>query len=268
MSSQSTTPVSPAPSHTPAIPSPSRRRDALDWLRMLPDRPMRMPSARVVGRIASNRARFEPLVASMLEASLTDELPPVRGYRGAYLVTFLGEWRSSQHIDLLIRALNTGWSWGWDELVHAFTRIGGPAIDPLCATVLNADLPLSTRRRAVRSLASVAIAACDYGDESDWIGDADAQYRTACGALMTLLDRANTEDTELLDESAERLCELRWGSALARIEDLFARGLLRDRDGFNLGIARQLIDGRLMQFDLGAWRMSLSDWLMTIGTAD
>jgi hypothetical protein len=235
---------------------------------MLPDRPMRMPSARVVGRIASNRARFEPLVASMLEASLADELPPVRGYRGAYLVTFLGEWRSSQHVDLLIRALDTGWSWGWDELVHAFTRIGGPAIGPLCAAVANRDLSLSARRRAVRSLASVAIAACDYGDESDWIGDADAQYREACSTLMAVLENASVEDPELVDESAERLCELRWGSALTRIEDLFSRGVLRDRDGFNVGIARQLIDGRLMQFDLGAWRMSLSDWLMTIGTAD
>lgn len=266
MSSQPTT--TPLTTSVTAPASPARRRDAIDWLRMLPDRPMRMPSARVIGRIASNRDRFEPLVISMLAASLADEVCPARGYRGAYLVTFLGEWRSTQSVSLLLRSLDTEWGWGWDELIHAFTRIGGPAVEPLCGALADASRSEIARRRAARALASVAIAACDYGDEADWIGDADAQYRNACRALMGVLETPDEAPGELVDECAERLCELRWASALPRIEAMFASGALRDREGFNLSIARQLVDGRLMQFDLGAWRMSLADWLMTAGASE
>lgn len=258
------------------IPTPSRHRSAEDWIARLPDGPVRMPDARVLGRIAGNPARFRGAVIADLRDGLAKEKPafpgPSRGYRGAYLVSLLGEWRDAEAVPTLITALDTTWSWGWDELIHAFTRIGGHAVDPLLA-VLSAytnaapeDRAARTSRvrRAVRALASIGLAACDYGDYSDWVGDADAQYREICAALADVLVHEATP-ADVRGECAERLCELRWCAAWDTIDAMFTDGRIPYRDGFDPRTARQLMNGHLIQFDLGAWRMSLIDWLVSVG---
>ncbi len=231
-------------------------------LARLPDEPFDAVPAGVVREVLDRRAELEGAVIAALERGVAGQRVPWVGYRSVYLVSIVGEWRSRDAVPALLAHLTTPWGYGWDELVHAFARIGGGAMVPVLYAAFDRSRGTVARRRAVRALAAIAGAAGEFGDEPEWFGDAAAQRREAVAALHLLLKRREGEPSEIIDEVAHRLCDLQVTAAWDEIVALLASGALRERDGFTAAIAADLMHGRVLPFDVGGWRASMTDWML------
>jgi hypothetical protein len=228
----------------------------------LPDDPFAAPPADVIRVLLERRAEAECAVVVRLMRGTEGQRVPVRGYRNVYLLSLVGEWRSQAAVPALLRHLGTPWGYGWDEVVHAATRIGSPALTPLLYASFDRTRNTLQRRRAMRAMAGIAAAAAEHADDPAWIGDGRAQWREATAALRLLLRRRDSEPVEVLDEAAARLCDLRCVEAWEEIVALFRIGVLRERDGFTIPVANDLMHGRLVPFELGTWRASMTDWML------
>jgi len=233
--------------------------DAKRWLDALPDRPFRPLPVGMMRAMADARAPLEDVVLDRLAFGTSMQRVPDRGYRAAFLVSLVGEWRCAAGLPVLVQHLDTPWGYGWDELIHAFTRIGPASIPSLLYAAFDGRSTVLARQRALRALASCAHAAVDPDDE--WPGDGRAHYGEICAALRLVLHRWAAEPRAIVDEAALRLCGLRCLEAWDEVRDLFARGVVREREGFTANIAADLIEGRLWTADLGGWSSSMIDHL-------
>ncbi len=256
--------------HATPIGTPRPRHDAcvavaamhpIDVLRLLPDDPFTLPDTTVLRAVVTDRARYEHAVIALLDASVDAWEVPARGYRATYLVSLLGEWRAECALPTLLAHLSTPWGYGWDELIHAITRVGPAAIPGLLFTAFDGSQSEMVRRRALRALGSIGIAAMEFGDLERWPGDAESQRSEIAAALRLMLHRRSHEPAPLVEEAAARLCDLRYEPAWPEIRRLFATGQLVERDGFTAASAHDTMRGRLLSFDLGGWRTSMIDWL-------
>lgn len=243
----------------PQVLSPGMVEALLD---QLPDDPFASPPGERIGQLLERRAEVEAAVVARLMRGVDGQVVPSRGYRAVYLISLAGQWRSPAATPGLLRHLATPWGYGWDELVHALVRVGGPAFGPVLFAAFDRSRSTVERRRALRALGALAVEAATHGDDPEWIGDADQQVAEATAALRLILHRAQGEAAELVDEAAHRLCDMGCLEAWDQITGLFALGVLRERDGFTLPIAADLMHRRLASFELGGWKASMTDWML------
>ena len=240
--------------HVPTGPAPLPI-DAKRWLEALPDRPFRPLPPGLIHAMSDARDAIEDAVVARLALGTSMQRVPDRGYRAAFLVALAGEWRSTTALPSLVLHLDTPWGYGWDELVHAFTRVGPASVPSLLYASFDGRATVLARQRALRALASCAHAACDPDDP--WPGEGPANYGEICAALRLVLHRWAAEPRVLVEEAALRLCGLRCLEAWDEVRDLFTRGVVREREGFTANIAADLVEGRLWTADLGGWRASM-----------
>jgi hypothetical protein len=229
--------------------------DPKRWLEALPDRPFCPLPAGIIHGMVEARSALEDAVVARLALGTSGHRVPDRGYRAAFLVSLVGEWRSTTALPALVRHLDTPWGYGWDELVHAFTRIGPASIPVLLYAAFDGRSTTLARQRALRALASAAHASVDPDDE--WPTADNAHYGEICAALRLMLHRWAAEPRVLVEEAALRLCGLRCREAWDEVRDLFARGVVREREGFTANIAADLVEGRLWTADLGGYGASM-----------
>lgn len=250
------------PDTLPEIPVSPDVHTAARWLGKLPDSPTQPLCRFALRALHENRAVAESLVVDSLRNAVAGQRVPQTGYRSAYLVCIVGEWRSSAATGVLLEHLDTDYDYGWDEVIHALTRIGAQAVTPTMFVAFDRRRSIVARRRAIRALASMATAAFEHAEDGRWRGNARVQAREICAALRLILSRWQSEPVELIDEAAERLCELRHDSAWREIDDLFRAGVLGPRPGFNRVIADDLMSGRMVSFGPRPFDTSMIDWLV------
>lgn len=250
------------PDTLPEIPVFPDRVAVTRWLDALPDDPTKPLCRFSLQALHEHRSVAESLVIDALRGAVASQKAPRRGYRAAFLVCLVGEWRTSAATGVLLEHLDTELEYGWDEVIHALTRIGAQAVTPTMFVAFDRRRSAIARRRAIRALASLATAAFDHADDGRWRGNARVQAREICAALRLILSRWQHEEPSLIDEAAERLCELRHEAAWPEIDDLFQTGVLGPRPGFNRVIADDLMTGRMVSFGPRPFDTSMVDWLI------
>ncbi len=225
----------------------------------IPDEPFTTPPAELMATILEQPARFREAVIEVLAGGPAPDGGNESGWRVAWLISIVGDWRDASAIPVLIQHLKTSHHYGWDDLIQAFTRIGAPALRPLVRAALSQSLDLTARRRALRALGSLALAARRHGNEAAWRSEAGHVLDEVIATLRLFLYRERVEAQELVQESASLLCDLRVEAAWERIESLLRSGKIPADADFTLQIARSAMNGRLSNRDLGGYHYSYMD---------
>lgn len=258
-------PATQSTSEEEAVPD-SQRMSSLEAITeaiaCLPGLTGRVPNADDVRLLLQARSVAEPMLLERLD----QPLPERRNYRGAvrngWIATVLGEWRSRDAIPALVRLLGCAHVHGEEHILHALTRIGPHAITPLLFLLFDREAPLAARCRAVRTLASVGVAAEEHGGHARWPGDPAAQWREICAALRLVLARERTESAELVWAAAQGLCDLRCEEAWADIRALHAVGRLEVDEACCIDLLEMTMAGEITDFELGGWDTSLLQWML------